>query len=267
MIVQTIRSLIFYLLFLGQTTILATLLGTITLFKKGWFPFGWTIAKFWANSIVFLMRWVVGIRTEVTGMENIPEGGCIIAAKHQSDWDIFALITKSGRPSFITKKELMDIPFFGWSARSMDAISIDRKKGSEAMPAMVEEARQAVARGCRIIIFPEGTRRQPLAEPAYRFGVAKLYAQLNVPIVPVALNSGLFWSRNAKILWPGTARAKFLPPIPAGLDPTKMHKRMVEVIEAETDKLIAESVNEGLSRPISAQLRERINALKARLKA
>ena len=266
MIVQTIRSLIFYALFLGQTTILAIVLGTVTLFKKGWFPFGAMIAKFWANSIIFLMRWVVGIRTIVTGMENIPEGGCIIAAKHQSDWDIFALVPVSGRPAFITKKELMDIPFFGWSARSMDAISIDRKKGSEAMPAMIEEAKEAVARGCRIIIFPEGTRRQPFAEPAYRYGIAKLYAQLNVPVVPVALNSGLFWSRNAKTLWPGIARAKILPPIPAGLTSSDMHARMVEVIESETDKLLIESVEEGLSRPLTPRLREGIAALKARIK-
>jgi 1-acyl-sn-glycerol-3-phosphate acyltransferase len=265
MIVQTLRSIIFYVLFLGHTTLLALILGFVTLFKKGWFPFGAWVANFWANSILFLLRWIIGIRTEVSGLENIPEGGCIIAAKHQSDWDIFVLVPTMDRPAFIAKKELMDIPFFGWSARSMDKITIDRKKGSEAVPAMIVDARAAIARGCRIIIFPEGTRRQPLAEPAYRSGVAKIYAQLDVPVVPVALNSGLFWSRNALTLWPGTAKAKFLPPIPAGLEASEMHKRMIAAIEAGTDELNIESVRKGLSRPITPELRARIDALEEKL--
>lgn len=266
MIVQAIRSAFFYILFFGQTTILAVLLGTVSRFKGGWTPFGWMIAQYWAKSILFFLRWVVGIRTEVSGHENIPEGGCIIAAKHQSDWDIFALVPNTGRPAFIAKKELMDIPFFGWSAQTMDAICVDRQKGAEAIPAMTEEARIAIKRGCRIIIFPEGTRKPALAPPAYRSGVARLYEELGVPVVPVALNSGLFWSRNAKVLWPGTAKAKFLPAIPPGLDKAKMLQRLSSAIEAETDKLMNESVEAGLSRPISPQLRARIDALKARLR-
>lgn len=261
MIIQAVRSAVFYALYLGQTTILAIIVGTVGLVVRGWSPFSWAIAKYWAKSNMVFLRWVVGIKSEITGMENIPPGGCIIASKHQSDWDILTLVPHTGRPAFIAKKQLMDIPFFGWAARSLDTISIDRSKGAEAIPEMTESAKQAVARGCRIIIFPEGTRKAPLADPAYRTGVARLYKALNVPVVPVALNSGLFWGRNALILWPGTAKAKFLEPIPPGLPIEEMQQLMRDRIEAATNDLIAEAAEKGLSRPITPQMRSRLDAL------
>lgn len=262
MIIQAIRSLIFYLLFFIQTTILALIIGTAAKFAKGRFTFGWVLAKFWANSTLFLLHWIVGIKTEITGLENIPEGGCIIAAKHQSDWDIFAIFPHAGRPAFIAKKELMDIPFFGWSMRAFDSIPVDRKIGSGTIPEMMKGARRAIAAGCRIIIYPEGTRKAPLAETNYRFGTAKLYSNLNVPVVPVALNSGLFWGRNSLVLWPGTARARFLPPIAPGLTQSQMQKQMIEAIEVATNQLIIESVDAGLTRPITPEFRARFDALK-----
>lgn len=261
MIIQAVRSIIFYGLFLGQTAILAIVLGTLSLFHKGWFPAGWAIAKYWAASTLVILRWMTGIRSEISGMENIPEGGCIIAAKHQSDWDIFALMPHVGRPAFIAKKELMDIPFFGWSARAMDSISIDRKKGGDAIAAMTEDARAAAARGCRIIIYPEGTRKAALADPSYRTGISRIYDKLNVPVVPVALNSGLFWARNSLVLWPGTAEAKFLTPIPAGLPPAEMHARMVAQIEEATEALMVKAAKKGLSRPMDAGFRAKIDKL------
>lgn len=262
MIIQAIRSIIFYILFIGNTAIAAIILGTFSIFKKrGWYAFGWILAKYWGTSTLFLLRWVVGIRTHIEGTKNIPEGGCIIASKHQSDWDVFAIFPQVGRPSFIAKKQLLNIPFFGWAARDFDTISIDRAKGSEAIPAMIEGAKEAVNKGCRLIIFPEGTRKAPLAETDYRYGIAKIYKELNVPIVPVALNSGLFWGRNAMVLWPGTASARYLPPIPAGLDPDEMLTRLEEVIEKNTNELIFAAAKDGLSAPISPQLRERLDAL------
>lgn len=264
MIIQFVRSMVFYVLYFAQTTLLAIIVGTMGQVIRRWSPITWALAKYWAASILFFLRWIVGIKSEVTGMENIPEGGCIIASKHQSDWDIFILLPHAGRPSFIAKKQLMDIPFFGWAAGSLDTISIDRSKGAEAIPAMTAEAKEAVERGCRIIIFPEGTRKAPLADPAYRMGVARLYKSLNVPVVPVALNSGLFWSRNAKVLWPGTAKAKFLEPIPAGLPIEEMQKLMADRIEAATDDLIAEAADKGLCRPITPSLREKLDTLRKR---
>lgn len=260
MLVQGLRSLLFYLLFLGQTAILAILLGTQARFA-GRTAFGWAIARYWGASNLFLLRWVVGIRTAVEGSEHIPDGPCIIAAKHMSDWDIFAILPHTRRPAFIAKKELIDIPFFGWAAQAFDTIRIDRALGSHAIPAMLEEARGARDRGCRIVIFPEGTRKSPLAPADYRYGVVRLYAALGVPVVPVALNSGLFWERRSLLLWPGTARARFLPPIPPGLPPEEFQARLAEEIERETNRLILDAYREGLSRPIGPELRERLDAL------
>lgn len=263
MIVQAIRSLLFYALFLGQTVILAIIVGGQAILLKRPTAFGWAIAQYWGNSNLFFLRWVTGIRTRVLGVENIPDGPCIIAAKHMSDWDIFAILPHASPPAFVAKKELMDIPFFGWAARSYDTIRIDRSRGSDAIPLMLSDARGALSRGCRIIIFPEGTRKAPLAPHDYRHGVVRLYETLNVPVVPVGLNSGLFWGRQSPVLWPGTATAKFLPPIPPGLPPEEFRARLTADAEAASNELILEAYEKGLARPIPSELREKLEALKA----
>ncbi len=258
--IQAIRTALFYVLFIGQTVILALILGTFALVVPHRTAFGWAIGQYWGNSNLFLLRWVVGIRTEVTGGENMPEGAAIIASKHMSDWDIFALLPHTRRPAFIAKRELMDIPFFGWAARSIDTISIDRKLGGEAIPRMMADARAAIARGCRIVIFPEGTRKAPLAPTDYRQGIVRMYLQLGVPVVPVALNSGLYWGRNSAVMWPGTARATILPPIPPGLTGDEFLRRLKSDIETESIRLIAEAVAGGIARPLDAAFRARLGA-------
>ena len=263
MIVAAIRSVLFYVVFFAQTVPLALIIGTAAL-VQGRTRWGWSLVLYWIHSSRWLLRHIAGIRSEVTGADNLPDGACIIAAKHMSDWDIFAILPDARRPAFIAKKELMDIPFFGHAARAYDTIRIDRSKGSEAVPLMLAEARAALDRGARIIIFPEGTRKAPLADPDYRWGVVRLYEAMGVPVVPVALNSGLFWGRNSLLLWPGTARARFLPPIPPGLHPETFRERLTGAIETETDRLILAAVDEGMRRPLSADLRQRIDALKAR---
>lgn len=265
MVTQAVRSLVFYLLYIGQTVVLAIIVGSIGIVVRRRTAVTWALARFWGVFNVFLLRWVVGIRTRVDGAENIPPGPCIIAAKHQSDWDIFAILPHTKRPAYIAKKELMRIPFFGWAAMSIDTIAVDRALGAEAIPVMIADARKALAKGCRIVIYPEGTRKSPLAAPDYRQGVMRLYEALGVPVVPVALNSGLFWGRNSLMLWPGTARARFLPPIPPGLDAASFQERLVAAIEGETDRLMLEAVDAGLSRPIDDELWDRIDALRVRL--
>lgn len=266
MVIQAIRSALFYALFIGQTAIIAIVLGTIALIT-GRTPFGWAVAVYWCSSNLQFLRWIAGVKTQVSGQENIPQGGCIIAAKHQSDWDVFALFPHTGRPAYIVKKELMRIPFFGWAARSLDCIEVDRKKGAQAVPAMMKQAQAAIERGCRIVIFPEGTRRAPLADADYRQGIARLYMTLNVPVVPVALNSGLFWGRNSLVIWPGTAEAKFLPAIEPGLAPDVFMDRLKKAIETESDTLALKAEARGLSRPIGPELRSKFEALKQKLKA
>jgi len=259
---QALRSVLFYALFLLQTAVLAIVIGTLALFAGGnRTRLGWVLARYWINSSVWLLKTIVGLHSEVSGDANIPSGPCIIAAKHMSDWDVFALLPGAVRPAFVAKKELMDIPLFGHAAKSFDTIRLDRSLGAGAIPAMIEEARAALARGARIIIFPEGTRRAPLAEPQYRQGILRLYESLGVPVVPVALNSGLFWGRNSRLLWPGVARARFLRAIPPGLDTAEFARRLESEIEGGSRALLARAYHDGLRRPIDADLRARLESI------
>ncbi|MDC9826441.1 lysophospholipid acyltransferase family protein [Devosia sp. ZB163] len=260
MIGQAIRSLLFYAFFYLQTVPLAIIVG-LSAVLRGRTKFGWAIALYWIHSNLFALRWLAGIRTDVAGEENIPADPCIIASKHMSDWDIFALLPGAERPAFIAKKELMDIPFFGKAAMAFDTIRVDRSRGGDAIPMMLEDARKAAAGGARIIIFPEGTRKAPLEPHDYRYGVVRLYEALNVPVVPVALNSGLFWGRNSLLLWRGTARARFLPAIPPGLPTEEFRARLITAIEGETNRLILSAYEEGLKRPIDPALREKLDKL------
>lgn len=259
--IQAVRTAVFYLLFLGQTAILAIIVGIIAIIWRRRTAVSWALARYWRNSNIAMLRWIVGIRTEVSGGETIPPGPCIIAAKHQSDWDIFAILPYTDdKPAFIAKRELIDIPFFGWAAQSIDTISIDRKLGGQAIPAMLANAKEKVSRGCRIVIYPEGTRKAPLADPDYRQGIVRMYESLNVPVIPVALNSGLYWGRNSLVMWPGTARATFLPAIMPGLSAEAFAATLKEVIERETTRLIADAVEQGIARPLTPEFRARLAA-------
>ncbi len=262
-VIQAIRTAIFYAVFITQTALVAIIIGIIGL-VAGRTRFSWALARYWCWSNLQFLRVIAGLNTSITGMENIPPGGCIIASKHQSDWDVFAIFPHTGRPAYIVKRELMRIPFFGWAARSLDCIEIDRKKGSEAIPEMMLEAHAALDRGCRIVIFPEGTRKAALAPPDYRQGIVRMYAELNVPVVPVALNSGLFWGRNSPIIWPGLAEGEFLPPIEPGLSPEAFTERLRSAIETRSDALSLAAVDANLSRPIEPALAQRIAAARQR---
>jgi 1-acyl-sn-glycerol-3-phosphate acyltransferase len=262
MIGQALRSLLFYAVFYGQTVVLAIVVG-LSAMIRGRTRFGWGVVLYWIHSNRFFLRWLAGIRTDISGQANIPDGPCIIASKHMSDWDIFALLPAAKRPAFIAKKELIDIPFFGHAAMAFDTIRLDRSLGGEAIPAMLQEARAALDRGARIIIFPEGTRKAPLEEHDYRYGIVRMYEALNVPVVPAAVNSGLFWGRRSPLLWRGTARACFLPAIPPGLPPEEFRARLIAAIEGETNTLLLQAYEEGLSRPIPDDMFEKFEALKA----
>ena len=258
-VVQAIRTAVFYAVFMGQTIILAIVVGLIAMIWRRRTEASWAIAKYWRNSNVAFLRWIVGVHTEVKGAENIPAGACIFAAKHQSDWDIFAILPYTAdEPAFIAKKELIDIPFFGQAAKSINTIPIDRKLGSQAIPEMLKAAGEALSRGCRIVIYPEGTRKKPLADPDYRQGVTRMYEALNVPVVPVALNSGLFWGKLSFTIWPGTARARFLPAIYPGLSATEFSGKLLSSIEAETTLMIADAVRAGIARPLNDEFRAKL---------
>jgi 1-acyl-sn-glycerol-3-phosphate acyltransferase len=197
-------------------------------------------AQGWARSSLWLLRVVAGTRVEFRGLERIPPGGLIVAAKHQSLWETFALLTLFDDPAFILKRELVWIPLFGWYAWKADMVPIDRKGGSAAVVAMNAKARVEVQHGRQILIFPEGTRRPAGARPAYKSGVAHLYDKLGVPCLPVALNSGLYWPRRRFIRYPGTIRVEILDPMPPGMARDAFFRGLQDRLEAASDKLLAE---------------------------
>jgi 1-acyl-sn-glycerol-3-phosphate acyltransferase len=198
------------------------------------------IARFWARGSLWLLRVICGISVEWRGLEKIPRGAVIVGAKHQSIWETFALITIFPDPAFIVKRELMWIPMFGWCLWRGEMIPVDRGAGKLAMTVMNARARGALEQGRQIIIFPEGTRRPPGAEPKYKYGIAHVYAEGAAPCVPIALNSGLFWPRRRFLRYPGTVRVEILDPIPPGLDRDAFFSRLQRDIETATARLIVE---------------------------
>lgn len=231
------RSIVFNALFYVNT--LAWLILGLPTFFLPYRAVIW-IAKSWGRVNLVLLRVVAGIDCEVRGREKIPSGPLIVASKHQSAWETFALLPLFDNPVFIVKRELMWVPIFGWLMRKGRMVAVDRGAGAQALIDMTERARVELSRGRQLIIFPEGTRRPAGAEPRYKFGVAHLYAAEGVPCLPVALNSGLFWPRRSIRLRPGTVIVEILDPIAPGLDKDAFFKRLQDEMETATTRLIAE---------------------------
>jgi len=196
------------------------------------------VVRFWARSSIWLLRVVCGTRVEYRGVERIPAGPLIVASKHQSMWETFALTQFFDQPLYILKRELMWIPFFGWYLRKAGMIGIDRASGGKSLLEMVRRARDAVKGGRQLIIFPEGTRTAVDAPPHYKNGVGLIYAGCNAPCIPVALNSGLFWPRRNFMRYPGTLVVEFLDPLPAGLPREEFNTRVGAAIEQASRRLI-----------------------------
>jgi 1-acyl-sn-glycerol-3-phosphate acyltransferase len=232
------RSLPFNFLFYLTTT-LYVVLGSPLLFA----PRRWAMAAL-ANHARFelwLLKTIVGTKLDVRGREKLPDGPCLVAAKHQSAWETFALIPLFRDPAYLMKRELFWIPFHGWFSRKFEMIPVDRDKGPAALRRMLREAKKRIADGREIIIFPEGTRRAPGAPPDYKTGIVLLYEALGVPCVPLALNSGVFWPRRSLERRPGTIVVEFLDPIPPGLPKGEFIKRLIDAIETASARLLAEA--------------------------
>lgn len=202
------------------------------------------MAKSWGRTSLWLLRVVAATRIEYRGLQKIPSGALIVAAKHQSVWETFVLLTLFDDPAYMFKRELMWIPVFGWYAVKSRMIPVDRAARGGAIAGMVERARAELGCGRQIIIFPEGTRTAPGAPPAYRQGVAHLYAASGAPCLPVALNSGLYWPRRKFLRYPGTIVLEVLDPIPPGLDSEIFAARLAGDIEVATARLISEGERE-----------------------
>ncbi|WP_083923208.1 lysophospholipid acyltransferase family protein [Ahrensia kielensis] len=200
----------------------------------------WWVPRFWARSNLWFLKVICGTKHEVTGFENMPEGGYILAPKHQSAWDTFAFVPWWPDPVYILKRELKWIPLFGWFLMRMKMIGIDRGSRETAIKSINKGAGEAIKDGRQIVIYPEGTRRPPGAEPAYKAGIFHLYENLNVPVVPIAHVAGLFWPRRKFLRFPGTIKVEILKPIPPGLSRREFMAALISSTEEACDRLLLE---------------------------
>jgi 1-acyl-sn-glycerol-3-phosphate acyltransferase len=233
-----LRSLLYAAAFYLVTGLMLVGLSWLLLAPRSWAMSG---LKLHARISIWLLAKIVGTKMEVRGRENLPDGPILVVAKHQSTWDTFALIPLFSDPAIVLKDELKWIPFYGWFCVKFGHILVKRDKASIALKTLVADAKDRIAAGREVVIFPEGTRMPPGAPPDYKPGYLALYDALGVPTVPLALNSGLFWPRRSIVRYPGTIVVSFLPPVPPGL-PRKIAKDRIEsAIETESAALIDEA--------------------------
>ena len=234
-----IRSFVFNILFYVNLTGLV-LFGVPLLFMGRFGVF--KLARAWAWSSLWLLDKICGTKVEFRGLNNIPQGGYIIAPKHQSIWETFALLLHTPDFSYVLKRELTWLPLFGQYLWRAEQIAIDRSSGKSALNQVVERARALLADNRQLFIFPEGTRRPVGAPPSYKFGVAQVYTECGATCLPVALNSGLFWPRRSFVRRPGTIVVEYLEPIAPGLDRQQFLTLLQDRIETRTNALVADAI-------------------------
>jgi len=235
--VKILRSALFNISFFGFMTI--TLIVSIVLLPISQ-KMAQRIARFMSRTTLMLLRVLIGLRWELRGRVDLLQGPSLIVCKHQSAWDTIVFFCMCTQPTYVMKKELMMIPLFGWLSRRQGHIGVDRKAGAGALRQLLRATQAAIAAGRQIVIFPQGTRVPPGEKRPYQTGVIGIYNALNRPIVPVALNSGLFWGRRKFVKQPGTIVIEILPEIPAGLSRDDVMREIETRIETATARLEAE---------------------------
>ena len=223
----------------------------------------WSVPAMWSRTNMWLLRVVCGTTHSIEGLENLPKGGgYILAPKHQSFWDTFAMLPFVWDMVIILKRELLYIPMFGFYLARMNMIAIRRGDRRKALEEVTRRAREEVTQGGRpLLIYPEGTRRAPGDEPLYKYGIVHLYDQLQVPVVPVAWNPGLFWPRRRFRRYPGHIYARVLEPIQPGLDRDTFRETLIARLEGAQDELLLKQAREPIIPPFVDTARERVRAL------
>ncbi len=249
-------NLVHYLNLIGFMLVLSPLL----LMPRKWAM--WAMRS-WAKSAEFWYQFITGVRVEIRGQEHLVHGPCIVASKHQSLWETYSLLYLFDDPAIILKSELNWIPFFGWWSMKFRMVTVQRGGRSRAVRSLVKNARKRLAENRQILIFPEGTRRPPGAEPHYKRGVSAMYVELGVPCLPVALNSGLFWPRRKFFRYPGNLVLEILPPIEPGLERDEFARILQDRIEEASDRLLLEAAESKTPPPFPEIAAKRLAALRA----
>jgi 1-acyl-sn-glycerol-3-phosphate acyltransferase len=234
-----LRSLAFHIVYYAHT------LATLIVFTPIYFflpqPLCVGVGSAWARRALWLLRVICGVQVRYEGLEHLPKTGFILAHKHQSELDMILILALLKNPAFIVKRELLYVPLFGLWAVKARMIFVSRGSRQVALEQITRGSRRAIAKGRPVVIAPEGTRRVPGAEPAFKYGVTHLYKELGIPIVPAALNSGVYWPWWGFFRYPGTVVMSFLTPIAPGLADDEFSARLVTEIEYESDRLLAEA--------------------------
>lgn len=228
-----IRSLAFLALVLATLIVVAPFTVLLVLPRRMCLAVAGRILQFW----LWALKVLTGLTYEVRGRENLPQGPYLIASKHQSAFETIALQVILDDPAIVLKRELTFIPVAGWTMWRLDHIRINRSAGAAALMNLLRDAKKRIGDGRSVVIFPEGTRRAPLAPPDYKPGLVALYRSLKVACVPVALNSGVFWPRRSLWRYPGRIVVEILPPIAPGLTTAAFEAQLQDAIESRSAKL------------------------------
>jgi 1-acyl-sn-glycerol-3-phosphate acyltransferase len=229
-----LRSIIFVIWFYG--TMLFWGLAFMPAVLLGHEKYIWHSMRGWGKSTIWGLRWIVGAKVVFEGLEHIPKGPALIASKHQATLDTVLPVLHVSEPVFVVKKELEKMPVFGFYMKRM--IPVDRDAGAKALKDMLRASRNAIAKGRQIVIYPEGTRQELDAPPDYKPGIVAMYRDLNLPVTPMALSTGLVWNPSGIIRRPGTVTIKYLPAIPPGLSREDFMRELENTIETESQALL-----------------------------
>lgn len=240
-----LRSTIFNIGFYIGTALILLLAMPLLLGKRSW---AMTAMTLHAHFVLWWMKLIIGTKIEIRGLKHLqPFGGkrpVLIASKHQSAWETFAFPTILNDPALVLKQELLSIPVYGWFCQKLDMIPIRRERASLALKGMIIEAEKRKIQNREILIFPEGTRMLPGSPPNYKSGILKLYESLDIPCIPVALNSGLYWPKATSKRYKGTIIIEFLPPIQPGLDRKHFKAELQGAIEQKCEQLRIEGLKD-----------------------
>ena len=234
-----LRSLVFTAVFYVVSTIAAIAMTPLLLGRRRWIV---QAIGVWARAVMWALRVICGVKVEVRGREFMPTGPALIAAKHHGMFDTIAPFALLPDAAYVLKKELLIIPFYGWYSVKGGMIAVDRAGHATALKKLVKDTRERMAEDRQVVIFPEGTRKEPGEAPDYKPGIAALYRDLALPCTPLATNSGVHWPAHGFIRRPGTVVFEFLEPIPAGLKRGEFMKTLEARIEGASNALLAEGV-------------------------
>lgn len=235
---QILRSLVFNLAFFGGTTIWLLVMMPFLLMPPGVMTWGVMV---WATYLRFCLRSIVGLDHEERGREHLPPEPFVLACKHQSAWETIIFLLLFREPAYVLKKELRGVPLWGLYSEKYGNIEVDREAGASALKKMVADVLATLGGGRTVVIFPEGTRVSPGEKLPYHPGIAAIYSRTDLPVVPAALNSGLYWGRRSFIKKPGRIILEYLEPMPKGLDRRAFMAELEGRIEAATERLIKEA--------------------------